>query len=117
MDFDSVNELPPLELPLIEEPDYQDTEEQQPEGSPQTTNSASEETNPNEEGTPDPLSVLALLKDEQKFKLGVVDGTKIHIKQLKTCQGSKMGLTGQSGQVGRPKPGQVGRPRPGSPTH
>ncbi|WVZ93438.1 hypothetical protein U9M48_039416 [Paspalum notatum var. saurae] len=31
-------------------------------------------------------------------------GTKMHIKQLKTCQGSKMEFTGQSGQVGRPKP-------------
>ncbi|WVZ64275.1 hypothetical protein U9M48_013823 [Paspalum notatum var. saurae] len=29
-------------------------------------------------------------------------GTKMHIKQLKICQGSKMESTGQSGQVGRP---------------
>ncbi|WVZ58716.1 hypothetical protein U9M48_008956 [Paspalum notatum var. saurae] len=46
----------------------------------------------------------------------------MHIKQLKTCQGSKMETTGQSGQVGRPTPrsadqgqaeldsSQVGRP-------
>ncbi|WVZ94067.1 hypothetical protein U9M48_040007 [Paspalum notatum var. saurae] len=52
----------------------------------------------------------------------------MYIKQLKTCQGSKMGLTGQNGQVSRPNPrsadqgqaepdsaSQVGRPGGWSP--
>ncbi|WVZ89573.1 hypothetical protein U9M48_035956 [Paspalum notatum var. saurae] len=57
------------------------------------------------QATPGPLPVLALLEDEQKFKLGGVLTVvpKMHIKQLKTCQESKMGLTGQNGQVGRPR--------------
>ena len=48
--IDSANEVPTQELPLIEEPDDQDTEEQPPEGPPQTTDSASAEANPNEKG-------------------------------------------------------------------
>ncbi|WVZ90108.1 hypothetical protein U9M48_036438 [Paspalum notatum var. saurae] len=59
------------------------------------------------QATPDPLSVLALLEDEQKFKLGgyqnahKIDENMPRIEYVAHCQ---------SGQVGRPHH-QVGRPR------
>ena len=61
--IDFANEVPTQELPLIEEPDDQDTEEQPPEGPPQTTNSASAEANPDEEGRQDHTTTQQILND------------------------------------------------------
>ncbi|WVZ52990.1 hypothetical protein U9M48_003985 [Paspalum notatum var. saurae] len=49
--------------------------------------------------------VLKILKTpEENIQKELVRSTKMHIKQLKTCQESKMELTGQNGQVGQPNP-------------
>ncbi|WVZ52257.1 hypothetical protein U9M48_003333 [Paspalum notatum var. saurae] len=48
------------------------------------------------QATPDPLSVLALLEDEQKFKLGGVDGCNLTISTVNYQPNGAM-------QVGRPR--------------